>query len=521
MSSMSVPQRRWAFWAAAGAALVALALLLAGPRAGASMPFNPLFEFTAISSSAPGANADITFRTSLPAGHHILGDFHMIVPDNSWTVAGHSNQLQGDVTAVGRMTFNFDPDGNCNDGDSGSPQDSGLFPLVDIDPGGGGPHAIWGGTITDFGDGNASTSWGLQFIVEPFEAGYMINGAGTNILWPPPLQGNPVCTPQVFTLTMCGRANPTSTATVCGSGSNEVVMTNPSSAGCYVWTLLTDDESGAHTVTRQAGVPIGAASCPTPSPTPPPTPPPNDGDGDSVPDGSDNCPRWPNPAQNLPPWPVPTNDPDCDGFSTGVENSAGTDALVHCGADTWPTDITNNTFSDTGDIGALTGYFGSSVPPAPARYNIAPDPVDGFIDTGDIGRMTAFFALGCTPCAGDLDCDTVLNVSDNCPNWPNRAQSLPPWLIPVNDPDCDGFSTAVENSAGTNALLHCGFNAWPADITSNTFIDTGDLGLLTNDFGESVPPAAARLNIAPDPVDGFIDTGDIGRMTAFFGLSCS
>src|SRR5439155_3616439 len=34
----------------------------------------------------------------------------------------------------------------------------------------------------------------------------------------------------------------------------------------------------------------------------------------------DNCPAWANPAQNLTPWPVPPNDPDCDGFSTRVEN---------------------------------------------------------------------------------------------------------------------------------------------------------------------------------------------------------
>ena len=122
----------------------------------------------------------------------------------------------------------------------------------------------------------------------------------------------------------------------------------------------------------------------------------SDSDGDGVPNVSDNCPNWPNPAQGLPPWPIPTNDPDCDGFSTAVENAAGTNALVHCGADAWPADITNNTFSDTGDIGALTGSFGLSVPPAPARYNIAPDPVDTFIDTADIAKMTSFFSLSCS-----------------------------------------------------------------------------------------------------------------------------
>src|SRR5439155_124081 len=58
----------------------------------------------------------------------------------------------------------------------------------------------------------------------------------------------------------------------------------------------------------------------------------------------------------------------------------------------------------------------------------------------------------------DDDADGVFAGSDNCPNWPNPAQTLPPWPVPANDPDCDGFSTAVENSAGTSPTTHCGAN---------------------------------------------------------------
>src|SRR5207244_6637061 len=102
-------------------------------------------------------------------------------------------------------------------------------------------------------------------------------------------------------------------------------------------------------------------------------------------------------AQNLPPWPIPANDPDCDGFSTTVENSAGTSPTTHCGANAWPADINNDTFSDISDIVFLTGNFGAAVPPAPARYNIAPDPPAGFVDITDVSRMVGFFGLGCSP----------------------------------------------------------------------------------------------------------------------------
>jgi len=44
---------------------------------------------------------------------------------------------------------------------------------------------------------------------------------------------------------------------------------------------------------------------------------------------------------------------------------------------------------------------------------------------------------------------------------------------------------------------------------------------LTNDFAESVPPALARHDIAPDPTDGLVDIFDISRLTAFFGTSCT
>jgi hypothetical protein len=50
-----------------------------------------------------------------------------------------------------------------------------------------------------------------------------------------------------------------------------------------------------------------------------------------------------------------------------------------------------------GDIAQIAGLFASGVPPAPARYDIAPDPPDQVIDViGDISRMAGFFSLSCS-----------------------------------------------------------------------------------------------------------------------------
>ena len=88
------------------------------------------------------------------------------------------------------------------------------------------------------------------------------------------------------------------------------------------------------------------------------------------------------------------SDDDNDGWIDTDEIVIGTNTLDNCGVDAWPADITNNGFSDTGDLVFLTGNFGAVVPPAPARYDITPS---GFVDTGDIARMTAVFGVGCGP----------------------------------------------------------------------------------------------------------------------------
>ncbi len=88
-------------------------------------------------------------------------------------------------------------------------------------------------------------------------------------------------------------------------------------------------------------------------------------------------------------------DGDSDGWSDGAETTIGTNPAIACGSNNWPPDITNDGFVDISDIVFLTGSFGSPVPPAPARYNIAPDPPDGFVDVTDITRMTGLFGQAC------------------------------------------------------------------------------------------------------------------------------
>jgi Thrombospondin type 3 repeat len=105
--------------------------------------------------------------------------------------------------------------------------------------------------------------------------------------------------------------------------------------------------------------------------------------------------------EELPAW-SDAYDCDGDGFIGSTEQyvfSAVNTASdqKRCGVDAWPPDINNDGFVDiTHDVARVAGEFGRSVPPAPARYDMAPDPPDGYIDViRDISRMASLFAQHC------------------------------------------------------------------------------------------------------------------------------
>jgi Thrombospondin type 3 repeat len=336
------------------AALAVTLWLAAEGDASATMPFDPTFDLT-VSNANPGLRANVTTVHSVPAGNHLIDSINVFIPID-WQIASGDSYPVGNV--VGQVSGKADK--GCNGSvETLTPGNLINQALAPTDP----SQAEWLGIV----DG----TWQLLFIVEettqPRE--WQISVTLNNASMPAGM-----CSPQELTVTISGSASP----------SGAQVMANPTRADPYLWEDGLLSLGGSHVVFVGDTVVIGT-----------------DTDADGLANTVDNCPTVANPDQLNTDGDSLGNacdtDDDNDTWSDASEGVIGTDSLLDCGVSAWPADINNDTFVDViGDISAVTSHFGQTVPPAPARYDLAPDPPDGFIDViSDISRMAGLFGLSC------------------------------------------------------------------------------------------------------------------------------
>jgi len=148
-----------------------------------------------------------------------------------------------------------------------------------------------------------------------------------------------------------------------------------------------------------------------------------------------------------------------------------------------------------------------------------------------------------TPTA-DADLDGVLDSTDNCRDWPNAGQELPPWSIPANDSDCDGYSAtnfvtqrASEAFLGTHPTDKCADTAtpfdergpdfgeplspWPPDINDDgwtTLQDALPFGALWNTISGQDANYSARFDLNGD---GRVTLPDVLSLAPFFNKFCA
>jgi len=514
---------------------VALLILFTSPwsQAPASsdpQSFTPAFVL-GVSSTATAAHAAVTLTTTLPAGNHRLGQAFYLVP-KLWGVAGDAAIQNGDT--VGSVSFAADL--NC-DGFVEPPLTANLTEVNDPDN-----HAHWNATL------GPPLNLTLQFLVEVNVDDPDVDYDIAVAVFP----NNPPspCNPMTFVTTINGL-----------SGLGVPVLSNPNPARTYLWQaiyLSAPVFPPEHIVGRYVPVCIGDP----------------DGDSDGVCNAQDNCPSVMNPDQgdantNGTGDACDASDTDGDGFQDRTEYSAGTDRSAACAASSthnaWPPDFNNDRFVTGSDLNVVASNIGKTVPPAAARNDIAPDPPDGSITGADLSRVASAIGRTCgvaptptatatptatptptatltptgtptmtptpTPGPGDQDGDGVLDPVDNCPTIYNPDQRNVNPVDGVGDAcdpddfDLDFFSDRIEYFAGTDPGADCAttstHNAWPPDFNNDRSVTGSDLNVVSSNIGKTVPPAAARINIAPDPPDGSITGGDLAAVSSRIGETCA
>ena len=129
-------------------------------------------------------------------------------------------------------------------------------------------------------------------------------------------------------------------------------------------------------------------------------------------------------------------------------------------------------------------------------------------------------ATGLHPQGVDSDADGVADSVDNCPAWPNPAQTPPSWLVPAGDGDCDGFSSSLETFIGTDPASPCGVDAWPADLNNDQAVNLSDIFLIVphlNTF-DADPGSSPRFDLNGDSA---INLSDIFKVVPFLNQPCS
>jgi uncharacterized protein YkwD len=101
-----------------------------------------------------------------------------------------------------------------------------------------------------------------------------------------------------------------------------------------------------------------------------------------------------------------------------------------------------------------------------------------------------------------------------CPNG-----VVPPWHVPPDDSDCDGFTNSMELFIGTDPNRSCGPGAWPPDINGDGVISLSDV-LLYATFFNSTNGAQAYSARYDLNADGRISLADVLAMAPFFNKSC-
>jgi len=128
----------------------------------------------------------------------------------------------------------------------------------------------------------------------------------------------------------------------------------------------------------------------------------------------------------------------------------------------------------------------------------------------------------------DTDADGLGDLIDNCPAWANPLQNQPPWTVPVDDSDCDGWTTAREEHVGTDPTRHCNATStlndepdfWPTDFNDSGFTTLADVSLFNPTYNKFPGQEGYSQRFDLNVTDS-VTLADVASLSAFYNKSCS
>jgi hypothetical protein len=127
----------------------------------------------------------------------------------------------------------------------------------------------------------------------------------------------------------------------------------------------------------------------------------------------------------------------------------------------------------------------------------------------------------------DADSDNVCVSEDNCPNWPNPAQTLPSWPVPADDPDCDGWDNTRETHVGTDPTKHCNNTTtandepdyWPTDFNDSRSTNLSDVILMGPSYNKSNGQAGYNQRFDLN-ASNTVNLSDVILLGPFYNKGC-
>jgi hypothetical protein len=196
----------------------------------------------------------------------------------------------------------------------------------------------------------------------------------------------------------------------------------------------------------------------------------------------------------------------------------------------WPGRMVGDYISTVSANGQFLSVFALATAPTGSTFNEAMWVASVTAGSPTPTASTTPTPIG-TPTPTSTPAPTARPTPTSTPTPPAcPSGATPPWHVPPDDPDCDGFTSSREAFIGTDPNTGCAADStlnneplpdrWPVDFNDDRKVDLSDVFHYTPVFNSDSPgpPYNVRFDLNGD---GHINLSDVLNFAPFFNKRCS